>query len=99
MYDCVFILLGLVRLRFLGKVLSAESANNPIENGEKGSAAQLRKDSKMSVVKDTNITKPIDGDTKSRCLPIAEPIAERLGVDYPFPPYLEYAAASDSAFQ
>ncbi|KAL1373240.1 hypothetical protein HN51_003229 [Arachis hypogaea] len=78
-------------LRLLGKVLSAERANNPMESGEKGSVAQLGKDSKASVVKDTTVTKAIDGDTKSGCFPVAEPIAERLGVDYPFPPHLEYA--------
>ncbi|XP_061358304.1 U11/U12 small nuclear ribonucleoprotein 65 kDa protein isoform X2 [Gastrolobium bilobum] len=78
-------------LRFLGKVLSAERASNPIENGEKSGGPQLGKDSRTSVVKNANITKPIDGDTKSGGLPIPEPIAERLGVDYPFPPHLEYA--------
>ncbi|XLU42788.1 hypothetical protein S245_037602, partial [Arachis hypogaea] len=78
-------------LRLLGKVLSAERANNPMESGEKGSVAQLGKESKASVVKDTTVTKAIDEDTKSGCFPVAEPIAERLGVDYPFPPHLEYA--------
>ncbi|KAK7290613.1 hypothetical protein RIF29_05159 [Crotalaria pallida] len=72
-------------LRFLGKVLSAERASNRIESGEKSAGAQLGKDSKTSVVKNA------DGDTKSGGLPIPEPIAERLGVDYPFPPHLEYA--------
>ncbi|XP_027349868.1 U11/U12 small nuclear ribonucleoprotein 65 kDa protein isoform X3 [Abrus precatorius] len=75
-------------LRFLGKVLLAERANNPIENGGKSSGP---KDSKTSVVKNETVTKPIDGDTKSGGHPIPQPIADRLGVDYPFPPHLEYA--------
>ncbi|CAJ1793768.1 unnamed protein product [Sphenostylis stenocarpa] len=79
-------------LRFLGKVLSAERANNL--TGEKSSEDQLGKDSKTSMLKNANLTKPIDGDTKSRGLPVPEPIADRLGVNYPFPPHLEYAAAS-----
>ncbi|XP_057437670.1 U11/U12 small nuclear ribonucleoprotein 65 kDa protein [Lotus japonicus] len=74
-------------LRFLGKVLSAERAN-PIDNGEKSSGAQQGKDSKTSVV---NVTKSVDEDTKSAGLPTPQPIADRLGVDYPFPPHLEYA--------
>ncbi|KAG4912686.1 hypothetical protein AAZX31_19G097000 [Glycine max] len=78
-------------LRFLGKVLSAERASNPTENGEKSSGDQLGKDSKTSMLKNANVTKPIDGDTKSGGLPIPEPIADRLGVNYPFPPHLEYA--------
>ncbi|RDY11553.1 U11/U12 small nuclear ribonucleoprotein 65 kDa protein, partial [Mucuna pruriens] len=78
-------------LRFLGKVLSAQRASNPTENGEKSSGAQWGKDSKTSMMKNTNVTIPIDGDTKSGGLPIPEPIADRLGVNYPFPPHLEYA--------
>ncbi|XP_045795565.1 U11/U12 small nuclear ribonucleoprotein 65 kDa protein [Trifolium pratense] len=78
-------------LKFLGKVLSAERASKPNENAGKSSGTQLRKDSKTSALKSENVTKPIDGDTKSGGLPIPEPIAHRLGVDYPFPPHLEYA--------
>lgn len=97
MYDCFFVFLGLVRLRFLGKVLSAERASNSIETGEKSTGAQLGNDSKTSLVKNANVTIPNDGDTKSGGLPIPEPIAERLGVDYPFPPHLEYATSSHFA--
>lgn len=84
--------MGLIRLKFLGKVLSAEKASKPIANEEKSSGAQLGKDSNTPAVKNENVTKPIDGDTKSGGLPIQEPIAHRLGVDYPFPPHLEYAS-------
>lgn len=93
----IFFCLGLIRLRFLGKVLSAERASNPTENGEKSSGDQLGKDPKTSMLMNANVTKPIDGDTKSGGLPIPEPIADRLGVNYPFPPHLEYAASSHFA--
>jgi len=92
--DCIFVSLRFPRLRFLGKVLSAERANNPIENGEKSSRVQQGKDSNTSVVKNANVTKTIDADTKSGGLPSLEPIADRLGVDYPFSPHLEYGASS-----
>ncbi|XP_014491248.1 U11/U12 small nuclear ribonucleoprotein 65 kDa protein isoform X1 [Vigna radiata var. radiata] len=78
-------------LRFLGKVLSAERASKLTGNGENSSGDQLGKDSKTSMLKNANVGKPVDGDTKSRGLPIPEPIADRLGVNYPFPPHLEYA--------
>lgn len=90
--------MGLIRLKFLGKVLSAEKASKPIANEEKNSGAQLGKDSNTPVVKNENVTKPIDGDTKSGGLPIPEPIAHRLGVDYPFPPHLEYTSNSHFLF-
>lgn len=95
--DCVFVSLGLIRCRFLGKVLSAERASKPIENGVKGSGAQPGNDSKTSSLRNANVTKPVDGDTKSGGLPIPEPIADKLGVDYPFPPHLEYAYNSHFA--
>ncbi|CAL0322785.1 unnamed protein product [Lupinus luteus] len=78
-------------LRFLGKVLSAERASHPNEIGEKSTGDQLGKDSKTPLVKNANVAKPNDGDTRSGGLPVPEPVAERLGVDYPFPPHLEYA--------
>jgi U11/U12 small nuclear ribonucleoprotein 65 kDa protein len=79
-------------LKFLGKVLSAERASKPNENGGKTSGAQLGKDSKTSAVKSEDVIKPIDGEAKSGGFPIPEPIARRIGVDYPFPPHLEYAS-------
>jgi len=91
--DCIFVYFGLIRLRFLGKVLSAERASKLTGNGENSSGDQLGKDSKTSMLKNANVGKPVDGDTKSRGLPIPEPIADRLGVNYPFPPHLEYASS------
>jgi len=73
-------------LKFLGKVLSAERASKPNENVGK-------KDSKTSAVKSEDVIKPIDGEAKSGGFPIPEPIAHRIGVDYPFPPHLEYASS------
>ncbi|KAK7377743.1 hypothetical protein VNO80_03175 [Phaseolus coccineus] len=78
-------------LRFLGKVLSAERASKLTGNGENSSSDQLGKDSITSMPRNANVSKLVDGDTKSRGLPIPEPIADRLGVHYPFPPHLEYA--------
>ncbi|XP_028790077.1 U11/U12 small nuclear ribonucleoprotein 65 kDa protein [Neltuma alba] len=77
-------------LRFLSKVLSVERASNPIENSKKSSGSQLGKDSKSSVVKNATVSKSLNDNSKSGAPP-SEPIAARLGVDYPFPPHLEYA--------
>ncbi|KAK9102320.1 hypothetical protein Sjap_019574 [Stephania japonica] len=83
--------LQLNRLRFLGKVLSVERAEKP-------SANSINRDGKDS----TNLPKTLmkDAPLSASNLSIgsdsgkhfgAEPIAPRLGVDYPFPPHLEYA--------
>ncbi|OAY44413.1 U11/U12 small nuclear ribonucleoprotein 65 kDa protein isoform X1 [Manihot esculenta] len=79
-------------LRFLGKVLAVERANKPNEdNKHKQSEAQLGKDyaAPTSVEKKASIIRDIGNDSKS--IPASEAIAPRLGVDYPFPPHLEYA--------
>ncbi|KAJ7971831.1 U11/U12 small nuclear ribonucleoprotein 65 kDa protein [Quillaja saponaria] len=80
-------------LRFLGKVLSVERSSKAVENSDKQSEAKLLKDSKIpaSVVTDANMLKALSEGPKSGSLPSSEPIAPRLGVDYPFPPDLEYA--------
>ncbi|KAL4607035.1 hypothetical protein ACB092_09G146600 [Castanea dentata] len=79
-------------LRFLGKVLSVERASSNKPNlDNKLQSSEARNDNDFvppsSVVKDATLTK----DKTQRSIPSAEPIAPRLGVDYPFPPYLEYA--------
>ncbi|KAJ9179937.1 hypothetical protein P3X46_008247 [Hevea brasiliensis] len=79
-------------LRFLGKVLAVERANKPNEdNKHKQSEAQLGKDytALTSVEKKASMTGDLGNGSKS--IPASEPIASRLGVDYPFPPHLEYA--------
>lgn len=83
----VFSLLG--RLRFLGKVLKVEraTANNdkPSQAANKDSLS-LTATSKSSLVHNPTINRDIQETEVSR----SEPIAPRLGVDYPFPPHLEY---------
>ncbi|KAL0003499.1 hypothetical protein SO802_017280 [Lithocarpus litseifolius] len=79
-------------LRFLGKVLSVERASSNKPNlDNKLQSSEARNDNDFvppsSLVKDATLTK----DKTQRSIPSAEPIAPRLGVDYPFPPYLEYA--------
>ncbi|CAI9096942.1 OLC1v1033206C1 [Oldenlandia corymbosa var. corymbosa] len=77
-------------LRFLGQVLSVEraSAQNKDDTGKEienrfGSVCG-------SMTKDGSVPKDQRDLPKSNSSLIREPIAERLGVDYPFPPHLEY---------
>lgn len=60
----------------------------------KQSEAQQGKDSirSTSLMKDASVTR--DEGSNFGSLPASEPIAPRLGVDYPFPPYLEYVYLS-----
>ena len=89
------------RLRFLGKVLKAEKASKPTQNDNKTqpgcNEAQSSNDlmspaPTLSLVQNTGFSKDNAAEqvSKSGSLPDAEPIARRLGVDYPFPPHLEY---------
>ncbi|CAN0863634.1 U11/U12 small nuclear ribonucleoprotein 65 kDa protein [Linum grandiflorum] len=76
------------RLRFLGKVLVVERANKRNEEHRgKQSGDQGRKENvaPMSIGREFNV------DSKPGPFPGSEPIAPKLGVDYPFPPHLEYA--------
>lgn len=84
-------------LRFLGKVLKVEKAsktpnddNNTTQIGTH--EAKLRKDL-ISPTSAASFSKDIGVEQVSRLgsHPAAEPVAPRLGVDYPFPPHLEYA--------
>ncbi|KAJ4721213.1 U11/U12 small nuclear ribonucleoprotein 65 kDa protein-like [Melia azedarach] len=74
-------------LRFLGKVLKVERASKLNEDNKlRHSDAQP-----ASAMKEAAVNRDqIDG-LNSGSLPTREPIAPRLGVDYPFPPHLEYA--------
>lgn len=92
------------RLRFLGKVLKAEKASKPTQDDnnkplQASHEAQLSKDSMSpaptsSMVTSTSFSKENIAEQvpKLGSLPAAEPIAPRLGVDYPFPPHLEYVS-------
>ncbi|KAL9431497.1 hypothetical protein AB3S75_026644 [Citrus x aurantiifolia] len=74
-------------LRFLGKVLSVERASKPNEeNKHKHFEAQS-----ISSMKEAAVTRNQREGLNSGSIPAGEPIAPRLGVDYPFPPHLEYA--------
>ncbi|GMN58426.1 hypothetical protein TIFTF001_027529 [Ficus carica] len=82
-------------LRFLGKVLKVEKAsktpnddNNTTQIGTH--EAKLRKDL-ISPTSAASFSKDIGVEQVSRLgsHPAAEPVAPRLGVDYPFPPHLD----------
>lgn len=74
------------RLKFLGKVLTVERVGSNTKCTDSQSDSQARRDSSgpaSSSLKDSSNTRnPVCG---------GEPIAPRLGVDYSFPPHLEYA--------
>ena len=88
-------------MRFLGKVLKVEKASKTTnqsrdENKPRSSygEAQLGSDFVRPTASTAAFSGGIvaEGVSNTRSLPAAEPIAPRLGVDYPFPPYLEYVA-------
>ncbi|KAI3989519.1 hypothetical protein MKX01_035281 [Papaver californicum] len=83
------------KLRFLGKILSVERANKPtLGNKNPQNETQFGKDSSCSpgsLLKDVNLTGNVTKGASLGSLPTGEPIAARLGVEYPFPPHLEYA--------
>ncbi|XWS57821.1 hypothetical protein CRYUN_Cryun09bG0206500 [Craigia yunnanensis] len=81
-------------LRFLGKVLLVERASKPTEDNKPlQTGVQLAKNFPQSayLVRDANLTRDLNQGSRSGSTPASEPIAPRLGVDYPFPPHLEYA--------
>lgn len=80
--------LGFVRLRFLGKVLSVERAGNKPTLDSKLKASQAH--SGEDAIPPTSLAKDATQHFSSGSMPASEPIAPRLGVDYPFPPHLEY---------
>lgn len=77
-------------LRFLGKVLSVEKASKHAHD-TKHSEIEADKHNMSPTAKDYPILRGLHEGSKSGCVPTAEPIAEKLGVDYPFPPHLEYS--------
>ncbi|XP_071710800.1 U11/U12 small nuclear ribonucleoprotein 65 kDa protein [Rutidosis leptorrhynchoides] len=74
-------------LRFLGKVLSVERANTQPHGTKSQQNKPTSGNDAMSSVNDSSQAK----DSKRESFPALEPIAEKLGVEYPFPPNLEYA--------
>lgn len=85
-----FVSTCLGRLHFLGKVLSVERANKTSENNKHQQAAAQSVKHSSSMTKDAPVTRDLNAGSKLGSFPTSEPIAERLGVDYPFPPHLEY---------
>ncbi|XP_035550485.1 U11/U12 small nuclear ribonucleoprotein 65 kDa protein isoform X8 [Juglans regia] len=72
-------------LRFLDKVLSVERASNePIVD------TKLKKSEAHMPPTSTSMFKDATKHTILGSTPASEPIAPRLGVEYPFPPHLEY---------
>lgn len=74
-------------LRFLGKVLSVERASKPPHDTKSHQNKPTSGNDAVSSKDDSGLAK----SSKQDSLPAVEPIAEKLGVEYPFPPNLEYA--------
>ncbi|GFQ01850.1 U11/U12 small nuclear ribonucleoprotein 65 kDa protein [Phtheirospermum japonicum] len=69
-------------LQFLGKVLSVERASKVID------ALKIKQEGETQTRK---VKDAPDNSRGSSYIYATEPIAGKLGVDYPFPPHLEYA--------
>ena len=90
----VFVSIWLVRLCFLGKVLAVERASKPTENNKHQQGAGQPGKHSSSLMKDAAPMRDLNKGSKLGSFPSNEPIAERLDVDYPFPPHLEYVTPS-----
>ncbi|KAL9998657.1 putative RNA recognition motif domain, nucleotide-binding alpha-beta plait domain superfamily [Helianthus debilis subsp. tardiflorus] len=80
-------------LRFLGKVLSVERATSkppPHDTRSQLNTPTAGSDA-MSSRDDASAAPGSKQENMMKMLPTLEPIAEKLGVEYPFPPHLEYA--------
>ncbi|EOA37483.1 hypothetical protein CARUB_v10011629mg [Capsella rubella] len=72
-------------LRFLGKVLQVQRANKPNENKK---SRQIEE----SMIKGNAFSTVVaNSDSKPEQMLSGEPIAPKLGINYPFPPHLQYA--------
>nr|CAD1828951.1 unnamed protein product [Ananas comosus var. bracteatus] len=79
----------ILRLRFLGKVLTVERANQG--NLKNSNQHQHHQDQLVKGLSHPPISLLKDSSKNTNNLTHGgEPIAPRLGVDYPFPPHLEY---------
>ncbi|XP_027775390.1 U11/U12 small nuclear ribonucleoprotein 65 kDa protein isoform X4 [Solanum pennellii] len=72
-------------VRFLGKTLVVERASRSTDRKSEHRIG----DGSVSSIKDA-AAKEFGGVSREGPYPGSDPIAERLGVDYPFPPHLEY---------
>ncbi|XP_076915926.1 U11/U12 small nuclear ribonucleoprotein 65 kDa protein-like [Bidens hawaiensis] len=77
-------------LRFLGKVLSVERANKP-PNDTRSQQNNPMSGNDATSAKDDTAAIDLKKESMMNSLQTLEPIAEKLGVEYPFPPHLEYA--------
>ncbi|KAI7731440.1 hypothetical protein M8C21_007810 [Ambrosia artemisiifolia] len=77
-------------LRFLGKVLSVERATKPPHDTSQQNNPTAGNDA-MSSRDNASAATDSKQESMMKSLPTLEPIAEKLGVEYPFPPHLEYA--------
>ncbi|WMV13185.1 hypothetical protein MTR67_006570 [Solanum verrucosum] len=73
-------------VRFLGKILAVERATRSTDRQREHRIG----DGSVSLIKDAAAAKEFGGVSREGPYPGSEPIANRLGVDYPFPPHLEY---------
>lgn len=78
-------------LRFLGKVLSVERATTRPNDTRSQQNNSTSGNNAMSSTDDATVAKNAKQESMTKSLPTLEPIAEKLGVEYPFPPHLEYA--------
>ncbi|XP_060168546.1 U11/U12 small nuclear ribonucleoprotein 65 kDa protein isoform X1 [Lycium barbarum] len=76
-------------VRFLGKTLAVERASRSTERDKYGQSEPRIGNESVSLIQDA-AAKEFGGGSRAGPYPVSEPIAERLGVDYPFPPHLEY---------
>ncbi|KAL2930710.1 U11/U12 small nuclear ribonucleoprotein 65 kDa protein, partial [Bienertia sinuspersici] len=82
--------LVLLQVAILGKVLSVEKSSKPSED-DKYVKGESEKNILKSLNKDNSQSRDKHDGSESANAHGAEPIAEKLGVNYPFPPHLEYA--------
>ncbi|XP_021764164.1 U11/U12 small nuclear ribonucleoprotein 65 kDa protein-like [Chenopodium quinoa] len=77
-------------LRFLGKVLSVEKSSKPSEDN-KQVGGESDNNTLKPLYQENTQSRDVQEGSKSASQLVAEPIAEKLGINYPFPPHLEYA--------
>lgn len=78
-----------VRLRFLGKVLAVERASK-VAGGTKHQDNETQTNKNAASIMKDSATQGYSDSSRGGYNHSREPIAEKLGLDYPFPPHLEY---------
>lgn len=83
---------SLARLRFLGRVLKVERASNETKDNKiqgKGASSANDITAPSTVTKEAGLPGDRHETPTYGFATANEPIAPKLGVDYPFPPHLE----------